>query len=142
MLRRAPALVSVVTAALALTACGGDEPDSVAVPSGIPTPTVSESAAAVASAVASDKAQQTLAITVSQGKATGDTGRQQVALGTRLRITVTADVADEVHVHVYDLKQQLSVNQPGFVEFVADKPGVIDVELEGAGLTLTRLVIS
>ena len=142
MLRHAPVLLSLV-AALALTGCGGDDdPDSVAVPTGIPTPTVVESASAVASAVASDTAQQTISITVSQGKATGDTGRQQVALGTRLRITVTADVADEVHVHVYDLKQRLSVNQPGSVEFVADKPGVIEVELEGAGLTLTRLVIS
>jgi hypothetical protein len=66
----------------------------------------------------------------------------KVRLGARLRITVTADVADEIHVHVYDLKQEISANSPGSVEFVADKSGVIPVELERAKLTLTRLVVS
>lgn len=73
---------------------------------------------------------------------TGQTGRVKVALGTRLRITVTSDVADELHVHGYDLTQELSAGQSGSLEFVADKPGVIEVELERAKLPLTRLEIS
>jgi len=92
--------------------------------------------------VASDSAQVNLALTVAKGKVTGHTGRVKVPLGSRVRITVTSDVADEIHVHLYDLKQELSANQPGSIEFTADKPGVIEVELEKAKLPLTRLAIS
>jgi len=92
--------------------------------------------------VATDSAQVTLALTVSKGKVTGDTGRVKVPIGSRVRITVTSDVADEIHVHLYDLTQEISANSPGSIEFVADKPGVIEVELEHAKLPLTRLAIS
>ena len=108
----------------------------------MPSPSLATSAAPVASSVPSDNAQQTVSLTVSGGKVTGQTGRVKVALGTRLRITVTSDVADELHVHVYDLKQEISANASGSIEFVADKPGVIEVELERAKLTLTHLEIS
>ena len=97
---------------------------------------------AVASGVASDSAQQTINVTVAGGKVSGPTGLVKVAKGTRLRITVTSDAADEVHVHVYDLRQAVSANASASVEFVADKPGVIEVELESAKLVLARLEIS
>jgi hypothetical protein len=135
-------LVPLVLAGLALTGCAGSSSAPTA-SSPVPTPVLaSDQPTQVASAVASDTAQQTIALTVSGGKVTGQTGRVKVALGTRLRITVTADVADEVHVHVYDLKQEISANAPASIEFVANKPGQIEVELEKAKLTLTRLLIS
>jgi hypothetical protein len=129
-----------------LTACGGSDPSTVADPPTSSTPSASATAdgtapTSVASAVAGDTAQQTLSFTVAKKKVTGNTGRVKVKLGSRVRITVLADVADEIHVHVYDLKQNISANSPGSIEFVADKSGVIEVELENAKLTLTRLVV-
>ena len=130
---------------IALTAmasgCGGSS-DGSAAASAIPSPSVAPSATTVASGVASDAAQQTLSLTVAGGRVTGDTGRVKVALGTRLRITVTSDVADEIHVHLYDLTQEISANEAGSIEFVADKPGVVEVELEHSKLPLTHLAIS
>jgi hypothetical protein len=141
--QRPALLLAAALVAATVAGCGGSStPDNAGEPTGLPTPTVQESATAVASAVTSDTAQQTISLTVAGGKVSGDTGRVKVALGTRLRITVTADVADEIHVHVYDLHQDISVNQPGSIEFVADKPGIVDVELEKSKLTLTRLQIS
>ncbi|MCA1720474.1 MAG: hypothetical protein LC779_04975 [Actinobacteria bacterium] len=96
----------------------------------------------VASAVPSDTAQQTIALTVAGGAVTGQTGPVTVGLGTRLRITVTADVSDEIYVHGYELKQAVSAEAPASIEFVADKPGQVEVELAKAGLTLTRLVVA
>jgi hypothetical protein len=122
------------------TACGGSSAPAASSP--LPSPSLASSAAPVASSVPSDNAQQTISLTVSGGKVTGQTGRVKVALGTRLRITVTSDVADEILVHVYDLKQEVSANASASIEFVADKPGVVDVELERSKLTLTRLAIS
>ena len=134
-------IVPVLLALTAVTAaCGGSSGSSSA--SAVPSPSLAPSAKAVASGVASDTAQQTVSLTVSGGKVTGDTGRVKVSLGTRVRITVTSDVADEIHVHLYDLTQEISANQPGSIEFVADKPGVVEVELEHAKLPLTHLEIS
>jgi len=148
VLRRVPALL-----VLALIVACGNDPSTVSTPPVTPTSQppgagATQSAAptaaptAVASGVASDAAQQTINVTVAGGKVSGPPGRVMVAKGTRLRITVTSDVADEVHVHVYDLRQAVSANASASVEFVADKPGVIEVELETAKLVLARLEIS
>ena len=141
-MQRAARIVPVLLSLTVLTAaCGGSSADeSDATP--VPSPSLEPTATAVASGIASDSAQVNLALTVAGGKVTGDTGRVKVPLGSRVRITVTSDVADEVHVHLYDLKQEISANSPGSIEFVADKPGVVEVELEHAKLPLTRLAIS
>ena len=70
------------------------------------------------------------------------TGRVAVKLGSRLRLTVTADVTDEIHVHVYDLKKAVAPGAPTSIEFVADKPGQMEVELHDTALTLVRLIVS
>lgn len=140
MLRLVPAVL-----VLALTVACGNDPSTVSTPPAAPltqAPSSSATPTSVASGVASDSAQQTINVTVTGGKVSGPSGRVEVAKGTRLRITVTSDVADEIHVHVYDLRQAVSPNASAAVEFVADKPGVIEVELEKAELVLARLEIN
>jgi hypothetical protein len=131
-----------------LSSCGTSDPSTVAEPPGgspaasaATSASASGGATAVASGVPNDSAQQTLSFTVSHGKVSGDTGRVPVKLGTTLRITVLSDVSDEIHVHVYDLTQELAAGEPGFVQFTADKPGVIEVELEHEGIPLTHLQV-
>jgi hypothetical protein len=128
-----------------LASCGTSDPSTVAAP---PATSAASSAAtagaaptAVASAVASDTAQQTISFTVANKKVTGDTGRVKVKLGTRIRITVLCDTAEEIHVHLYDLMQEISANSPGSIEFVADRSGVIEVELERGKILLTHLQV-
>lgn len=135
-----PAAAAVVLTGL--TACGGDEPGAGGLPSDLPSPQVQTSATSVASGVASDAAQQTIALTVSGGKVTGQSGQQNVALGSRVRITVTSDVADEMHVHGYDLNQEVAPGSPASIEFVTDEAGSVEVELHRTNLALTRLQIS
>ncbi|MCW2607889.1 MAG: uncharacterized protein JWO60_2582, partial [Frankiales bacterium] len=80
-------------------------------------------------------------LTVVGGKVTGDTGRVRIGLGDRVRLTVTADVADEVHLHGYDLHADTAAGQAASLEFVADRPGIFEVELEESRLALTRLQV-
>ncbi len=124
MTRRLVAL-PVAVVLLTLAACGS-----------------SSSTVAVASGVPRDSADQTISVTVTGGTVTGPTDRVAVKLGSRLRITVTADITDEVHVHVYDLTDVVAPEAPASIDFVADKPGQMEVELEKAGLTLARLIVS
>jgi FtsP/CotA-like multicopper oxidase with cupredoxin domain len=61
--------------------------------------------------------------------------------GERVRLVVHADVADEVHVHGYDLSADVTTQEPARIDFVANAAGVYEVELEGAGELLFELEI-
>ncbi len=68
-------------------------------------------------------------------------GRARVPLGSEVRLTVTADISDEVHLHGYDLRAPLSPEAPSIVEFTADIPGIFEMELEGGHLLLLELEV-
>lgn len=146
-LRPAPVLLSLLLAG-ALTACGSNDEDTGAdlgsepAASASAAPSVAPVEPSTGSAVPDDtQAAQEVQVTVAGGKVTGDTGRVKVRLGSRVRLTVLSDAADEIHVHGYDLTQSVSVNQPAQLELVADKPGIFTVELHDARLELTRLQV-
>ncbi|HEU4894970.1 MAG TPA: hypothetical protein VFT85_03950 [Acidimicrobiia bacterium] len=50
-------------------------------------------------------------------------------LGESVDITVVSDVDDELHVHGYDLVFELTAGVPLILDFVADVPGVFEVEV-------------
>jgi hypothetical protein len=77
----------------------------------------------------------TIEIVVSGGAVEGP-GRVSAPLGDLIVLTVTADVADEVHFHGYDLTVDVAPGQSAVLEFEAAIPGVFEVELEGARLEL------
>jgi hypothetical protein len=84
--------------------------------------------------------------TVIEAKVTGDkvdtaSRRVRVDRGERVRIRVEADRDEEVHVHGYDLKQDVAPGKPATIEFTADAPGVFEVELEQAALRLFELQV-
>lgn len=61
--------------------------------------------------------------------------------GDRVRILVRADVSDHVHLHGYDLMADVAPGEPARIDFVANAPGVFEVELEDAGELLFQLEI-
>ena len=141
--RRLPAAALAAGLALTLlTACGTDEETAAPVPAVSATNTPSGAAATTSPEpeVTPDDAQ-VVSITVASGEATGVEPRTQVPLGTRVRLTITSDVVDEVHVHGYDLTQPLPAGQASTLEFVADRPGIFEVEMHDSGQVLTRLQV-
>lgn len=81
-------------------------------------------------------------LVVAGGRVSGDTGRVPVPLGSTVRLEVTSDVADEVHVHTYDKKVDVMPGAPAVLQFTADIPAIVEVELESRSLLLTRLQVS
>ena len=131
------ALTSAALTALLLTAaCGASSPAPAAAPTAAPL------TAGPAASTSPSPTAQVVTLTVKGGKVTGDTGRIQVRLGSVVQLVVTSDVADEVHVHTYDKHLDLTVGQPGTLSFTADIPAIVEVELEGRKLLLTRLAVS
>jgi hypothetical protein len=121
--------------ALALTGCAETAP--AAEPDGGPA----TSSAPTASAQASSPQAQRIEVTVAGGQVTGDTGRVEVDAGEEVTLEITADVADEVHVHGYDLTAALTPGEPAALTFAATIPGVFEVELHHAGTVLLSLQV-
>lgn len=79
-------------------------------------------------------------VEVEDGRVKGP-GEVEVTQGERVRLVVESDVADEVHVHGYDLLADVTPSRAAVIVFRADAPGVYEVELEGAGLVLLQLSV-
>ena len=69
-------------------------------------------------------------------------GRIDVPLGETVTFVVTADVADELHVHGYDLYLDLRPGEPAEISFETSIPGTVEIELEAAGLEVVALTSS
>lgn len=61
--------------------------------------------------------------------------------GDQIRLRVISDTADEVHVHGYDLKQDVPAGGETELEFEATIEGRFEVELEGAATQLATLEV-
>ena len=129
-----------LAAVLALAGCAGTAPAEAGAPRPFPSASLS-SAPSAAPPAAPAPAVRTLAVEVRGGQATGDTGRVLVAVGEEVVLTVTSDAADDLHVHGYDRSADLAPGVPAAVRFIADVPGVFEVELHEAGTVLLSLQV-
>jgi len=96
------------------------------------------------STTASTSINTTGAATVEVGYAGGTItggGKRSVALGQTVVIKVTSDIADEIHLHGYDKTADAAPGTVATITFVADKPGIFEVELERKGLKLFELEV-
>jgi hypothetical protein len=67
--------------------------------------------------------------------------RRTVTQGDQVAIFVVANTSDEVHVHGYDLKQDVAPGKPASIRFRADVPGRFEIELETAGKQIAELTV-
>ena len=87
-------------------------------------------------------AVQTVRVDVVGGGPVGGVRRVEVELGSVVALMVASDIAEEVHVHGYDILRAASDGQPAHFAFAAEIPGVFEVEFEGSGRLLVLLAIS
>ena len=87
-------------------------------------------------------AVQTIMVSAVGGAPQGGVQRVDVDLGSVVALMVTSDVAEEVHVHGYDILRAVSDGHPAHFAFNADIPGVFEVEFEGSGRLLLQLQVS
>ena len=87
-------------------------------------------------------ATQTVTVDVVDGDPVGGVQRVQVDVGSVVALMVTSDIAEEVHVHGYDILRAVSDGHPAHFAFNADIPGVFEVEFEGSGRLLLQLQVS
>lgn len=81
-------------------------------------------------------------IEFSEGSVVGGSQRVPIALGDEVTLVITADVADELHLHGYDLHADVEPAAPAELSFVADIPGVFEAELEDLGIPVIEIEVS
>ncbi len=89
-----------------------------------------------------DDADVAITAMIVDGEVSGVESRTSVALGSIVAITVISDTDDEVHLHGYDILDDVPASDIGLIIFTADTPGRFELELEQAGTFITELEIS
>ncbi|MCW2996960.1 MAG: hypothetical protein JWN65_509 [Solirubrobacterales bacterium] len=132
----------------------GSESDTVTTSAGAPaatavapdattTATQSTTTTAAPSTTAPAPAKPAIpVVTVRGGKPVGGIKKLNVAKGDAIRFTVKSDVADEVHVHGYDIKKDVKPGKSVTFAFKAGIDGIFEVELEGAHEQIASLKVS
>ena len=122
-------VVLVLAAALGLTACGDDSQPQTSAPTSTPSTAPAQTTTSVAPAPSTTERGRLVQHAFRGGEVTGN-AREQVKRGESVRLVVSSDVAEEVHVHGYDKRVDVPANGTAELSFVADIPGVFEVELE------------
>jgi hypothetical protein len=130
-------LALTAAAALSLAGCAGKDATESSASS---SQNSSSSGPASIGATAAAEGRR-IEVTISGGQVSGDTGRVQLTQGEQVSLVITSDVADEVHVHGYDLEHELAPGTPTTLSFDATVPGVFEVELHEAGTLLLTLQV-
>jgi hypothetical protein len=80
-----------------------------------------------------------VSIVIRDGLPVGGIRRVTVARGRRVVLRVTSDVSDHVHVHGYDLMQDVGPGQPARIAFRATIPATVEAELEDRGVQIAAI---
>jgi hypothetical protein len=68
--------------------------------------------------------------------------RVAVETGAAIHVLFSGSVTEELHIHGYDLSLEIAPGGVEVLDFVADIPGIFEVELEGAGTLVFELEVS
>lgn len=123
--KRVAALLLAAIATGGLVACGGGGGDD-----GSSGPSITEAQNA------------TLTIVVKNGEPVGGVRELEYSAGDRIRFDVRSDVADEIHVHGYDLMKDVRAGGSVSFSFPADIEGIFEVELEGRKEQIAELRVN
>ena len=82
-----------------------------------------------------------LVVTIRGGEPVDGIVRAEARKGDPVVVIVRSDVADEVHVHGYDLMADVAPGKPVRIEFTADLTGRFEIELEGRGKQIAQLTV-
>lgn len=81
-------------------------------------------------------------VVIRDGEPVGGIEELEYDAGDQIRFEVTSDVADEVHVHGYDLMQDVAAGGTVSFDFPAEIEGIFEVELEGRKEQIAELRVN
>jgi hypothetical protein len=82
------------------------------------------------------------AVVIRDGAPVGGIQELEYDAGDQIRFEVRSDVADEVHVHGYDLMEEVPAGGTVSFDFPAEIEGIFEVELEGRREQIAELRVN
>ncbi len=104
---------------------GGDQRESVENPNPKPKPT-----------------DDLTTIVVAGGEPEGGVAKLDYEVGDEVRFAVESDAAEEVHVHGYDIEQEIGPGRATEFAFPADLDGIYEVELHESAVLIAELTVN
>ncbi len=80
-------------------------------------------------------------IVVVGGEPKGGVAELEFERGERIEFVVRSDVAEEIHVHGYDVTAEIPAGGKAKVSFPAELEGIFEVELHGSGALIAELTV-
>lgn len=140
-MRRLILLASVLT--LLVAACGSGSSTTAATGATTTTSSSSTTTETVSGTTTTTTANiEVPRIKVEDGVKTEGLDTISVRVGETVRFEVESDVADEIHVHGYDISFEITPDEEVLVEFVADATGIFEVELERLEVHLVDIEVT
>jgi len=120
---------------------GGDDDNDSTTATTAATPTTTQSEQGGGGKPKPDKPSVTV-IEVVGGEPKGGVADLEFTKGDEIRFDVESDTADEVHVHGYDIEEELPAGGKAKFDFPADLEGVFEVELHGSATPIAELTVN
>jgi copper(I)-binding protein len=137
---------ALLTGSFALASCGGDDEAS-----GTTTETTTQTTSETTTTTETTTTETTtepevekptvVRVTVVDGAPNGGIVRATVDQGDRVRLVVTSDVADEIHLHGYDVSRDVAAGGTVTLAFRASIPGRFEAELEERGVQIADITV-
>lgn len=133
---KAIAVLFALVASLALAACGSSDGETTA-------ETAPATTAENAARGGYGKTEANVpTITIRDGEPAGGVKELEYEAGDRIRFRVRSNVADEVHVHGYDVTEEAPAGGSATLSFPAEIEGIFEVELHGSGAQIAELRVN
>jgi hypothetical protein len=136
------ALVATL-AVVGLAACGGDDDSSDGNPSANQgTATAQDRTDAYGESDKPSPGDEPRTIVVRNAEPVGGVAELEYSAGDEVAFRVRSDVADEVHVHGYDLSKRVPAEGTVAFSFTADLEGIFEIELEERAVQIAELRVN
>jgi plastocyanin len=124
-----------------MAGCSGSAEAPAAPTTGVTTPAVTASDVPEGEAVTPPAGGTVFQISVAGNRVAPKPGRHTVKAGQPVRLILTTDKANVVHVHGADVEREVEPGAPLTLDFTVDQPGVYPVELHEPELLLMQIVV-
>jgi ABC-type glycerol-3-phosphate transport system substrate-binding protein len=135
-------IVAALAAGAALAGCGGEgETSATTATTTTETQTTTGAGTTETTTTPEEEKPAVVRIAVVGGTPEGGIVRRTVDRGERVVLVVSSDVADEVHLHGYDVSRDVAAGGTARIRFRATIPGRFEVELEERGVQIADLTV-
>jgi nitrous oxide reductase len=136
------AAIALFVGGLAVTSCGGDDNGDAVGTTETETTSITTAEETSTMTVTTELEKPTVVrIVIENGAPKGGIVRQTVDKGDLVLLVVQSDVADEIHLHGYDISRAVAAGGTARITFTATLPGRFEVEIEERGAQIADLTV-